>query len=412
MQKIAKCFLWDNMLSMAAFWASAGTVAAGLTSYYQLPLTLANIIVGLPATLPFLQVFGDKLYRRASRPAAFLYGTNVAWRVLLPMAYFTVLLPWQIGRVAAVVLYFCAVSAFQICTPAQTTWMVNQVNKSASANYYALREMCFMLAYCGAFISINLILSSGSKQGTEKLSFAAAGLIQAFLLGISIVTLLRLPKPQKAKSASSSSGSLLAAWQHKPFQRVAILNMVWCFLTMLIGNYASLYQVRVMQVSFVQLLIWISAGNILRALCTPLSGKLAIRIGWTSVIRICVALYAVCGLMWACLRSSNFSWLYPLAAIWSALPFAGITVGFLQLQVATTQEDNRSSSFAIAALCNAIGALAGSGVCSVLIAVIEHWGLSLQLPFLLGAVLCGTLAVYLFGSKNKEPCEASIIGQI
>lgn len=397
MQRGARYFLWDNMLSMAAFWASAGTVVAGLTGYYRLPLTLSNVIVGLTATLPFLQLLGGRLYRRAARPKAFLYSLNTAWRLLLPAVYLTALLPWAVGRVVGVVLYVAGVSIFELCCPAQTAWMVDSVGDSVPPNYYALREMFFMVVYCGAFAGANLLLAWGRAAGRERVSFASIGTMLALLLGASVVTLFHLPAPPQPK-AHTGQPSLLSILRHRPFVRVMLLNMSWSFLGMFIGSYSSLYQVQVIHMDFLRLLVWVSLGNVLRAMATPLIGRLGLHIRWERIIGGCIVWYGLCGAAWACLNAQNASWVYPLAAMGSCLPFAATGVGFLQLQIETTTAETRTSGFAVSAGANALASLTGGSLCSALIAFVQSRGLDLRLPFAVGTALSAALTLGLFAA--------------
>ena len=69
---------------------------------------------------------------------------SVGWRILLPLAFFTVLLPVGAGAALAPMLYLCAQILFQLSSPAQTQWMVSKLKADLSRDYYSLREAVFM----------------------------------------------------------------------------------------------------------------------------------------------------------------------------------------------------------------------------------------------------------------------------
>ena len=92
MEKTPRDFIFDNLLSMSAYWACTGAIIASLTAYYGFSLALSNVVTGLSGTLPVLQLAGGLAYERTGRPLRFLRLCNGAWRVLLPMVFFSVLL--------------------------------------------------------------------------------------------------------------------------------------------------------------------------------------------------------------------------------------------------------------------------------------------------------------------------------
>ena len=92
MEKTPRDFIFDNLLSMSAYWACTGAIIASLTAYYGFSLALSNVVTGLSGTLPILQLAGGLAYERTTRPLRFLRLCNGTWRVLLPLVFFSVLL--------------------------------------------------------------------------------------------------------------------------------------------------------------------------------------------------------------------------------------------------------------------------------------------------------------------------------
>ena len=104
MEKTPRDFIFDNLLSMSAYWACTGAIIASLTAYYGFSLALSNVVTGLSGTLPILQLAGGLAYERTTRPLRFLRLCNGTWRVLLPLVFFSVLLPRTAGAVDGGVL--------------------------------------------------------------------------------------------------------------------------------------------------------------------------------------------------------------------------------------------------------------------------------------------------------------------
>ncbi len=88
MEKTPRDFIFDNLLSMSAYWACTGAIIASLTAYYGFSLALSNVVTGLSGTLPILQLAGGLAYERTTRPLRFLRLCNGTWRVLLPLVFF------------------------------------------------------------------------------------------------------------------------------------------------------------------------------------------------------------------------------------------------------------------------------------------------------------------------------------
>lgn len=395
MQKNALRFLFDNAFSSAVYWAAAGTVLASLAGYYELPLWLSNALLGLTTVLPLAQLAGAPLYRRQKQPLRYLYVMNITWRVLLPAAYLGVLLPAAVGRVFSLVTYALGVLLNQICSPVQTDWMVNEVSNNMPHNYYARRETTFMLTYTSAFCVVNLFLARGQAHSNTRLAYATVGVFLALMAAVSMCFLFRLPHVLPAQRRGGAPMPVRAILRDARFRPVLALGMIWSFFTMLIGNYASLYQVRIAKIDFITMMVWITAANLLRALLTPVAGRKANRFGWNGVVGFCMLLYACAGVLWSAFSASSGVWVYPLATILGTIAYAGIGVGVFQFQLWYMPHTERSACFAVYAACCGVASVVGTTVCSGLIGVTTALGWDPRLPFLpgaLGALLSAAMA--------------------
>ena len=373
MSKIARFFIYDNMLSMGAYWICSGTVVAALTSYYAIPLSLTNILTGLPATLALLQMVGGLFYARTRRKNTFLRGSNLLWRMMLPFAFFSVLLPLPIGAVVMSLSVFVTVAVFQFSCPAQTSWMVSAVQGRVKGTYYSVREMMFMLFFSVLFCASSLLIDRSTQ--TDRLSggFLLLGAVELTVLLASLPVLFALPKvAQPPVPQRQPLGTLLRPlWANKAFLKVLRVNVAWSVAGMFIGSFAAVYQIRMLHIAFSSIMVWATVGNLARSLCTPLVAKLAARITWKHTIQVMMAIMLCNAIGWMAITPSNMKMLFPVLSVLGAVPFAGLGVAFLQLQVATTQTDDRTLYFSLTATLNGLGALAGSVLCSVLIGVLE-----------------------------------------
>lgn len=394
MDRHARGFLVDNMLCMSAYWASAGTVIAALATYYGLPLALSTVITGLTSTLPIVQLWGGLQYSKTQQPRRFLLVANGAWRVVLPFVFFTVLLPQGLGRVFAPLLFFVAVAVFHFACPSQTEWMVGCVEGKAKADYYSVREMSFMLVYTLVFCGVNLLLNGAEQRGNLQPAFLCIGVLLTALILPSLRVLFRLPAPEQRASGKAQRHAFRAAFAQKGFRRVVSCSMLWSFSVMFVGSFSAIYQIGVLHVSFIQIMLWTTLANLARALFAPVMARLAARLGWRTVTCGCMLLYAVAALAWSGITRQNLWPLYPLACLLGGVPFAGINVGFLQLQVDTAPPQMRSICFSLVAACNGVAALAGSAVCSLLVQLAEGGAFQMTWIFWIGAVGAVVTALY------------------
>ena len=111
---------------------------------------------------------------------------------------------------------------------------------------------------------------------------------------------------------------------------------------MFIGGFAAVYQIQVLELTFFEIMVWVTAGNLCRSLCTPLMARLAARIGWKNVTALTIAMMACVAALWAAATRQNAAYLFPVLSILGAVPYAGMGVGFLKMQVATSPSATRS----------------------------------------------------------------------
>ena len=128
----------------------------------------------------------------------------------------------------------------------------------------------------------------------------------------------------------------------------------------------------------------------------------AARIGWKNVTALTIAMMACVAALWAAATRQNAAYLFPVLSILGAVPYAGMGVGFLKMQVATSPSATRSMYFSVNSLFNGASALLGSVLCSALIGVLEAYlPHALRCIFFVG--LAGALAAAVMAARI--PCR-------
>ena len=416
MNQDARNFILDTMFSTGTYWSCAGTIIAALTSYYSMPLSAANLLTGTTATLAVLQFVGGYRYARSRRKGLFLREINMAWRLLLPLAFFSVLLPHHAGMAVMSLSYLLSVAVVHLSGPSLTDWLVTCAEGHVKDNYYSVREMCYVLFQTATFCAMSLVLYHATQTGTQKQGFLTIGCIASVLLGASLVVFyrIRLPEsastPEPADAPPAPSLRIMAAPLHnQAFMQVLRANIVFSFSSMFIGSYSAIYQVRILNFDFFHIMLWTTISCLIRSLATPVVAKAAPRFGWRSITTASFALTAFTGFLWMTTTKNNVIIMYPFLSILGALPNAGINVGLLKLQVETIPEHERSVYFSVNSTLNGIASLTGSAACSGVIFLFEKiWGAgtpNLRLVFLAG--LLSTLVSAFFSariSRNPGRC--------
>ncbi len=383
MHKHAKLFIYDNMLSMGAYWVCSGSVIAAMTNYYNIPLGPANMITGITATFTLLQIVGGLLFSKANNKVRFLYGTNFIWRMLLPVVFISVVFGQTVGTSVFVISYVLMVAFMQLTNPSQIAWSVNATEGKAGPNFFTMREMVFIFTHAILFFIAGIIVDASQRGDWEKSGFVYLGILLGVVIAVSIAVMLHLPtnslrqtitnEQQKKQNKQKNSHVVIKVIKNKKFMAVLIASAFWNFSSMFANNFAAIYQVRMINMPFSNILVWSAAGLLIRAAIAPFVQGLAKNISWQRVVQLAVFVMLIVNIGWFFVGENNKYILYPFLAIGAAIPFAGITVGFLQMQVgAINKGEDKTVFFSVLATANGIFALLGSFLCSATIGIIEQ----------------------------------------
>lgn len=384
-----RLFILEYNFSMSAYWICTGFLIAKLTQYYNLPLGLSNLLTGLSSTFLVLQPVGGLFYARLNHKHRFLVGMNVLWRVSICLVFFTVLLPMSSGAAIFCILLFVMQGIQQLSAPAYENWQVELAEAEHCTSYYTARETLFMLIYTVANAAVQITISVSERMGNLQAGFFLAGIAEAVLLLISLAILPLLSAPVAGRSQGGSLTTLLQVLKNKDHTKVIMANASWCFANVFVGGLFGVYAVRVLNIDFIALMIWGTAGNILRGAFAPVFSRIASRIGWKTCLSNIFVLYALLALLLFFSGPQNGFWIAPIYLVLSTLPMSGISVGTLQLRVATSDAEMRSVYFSAYSLISGVASLVGTSICSALIEVLDKntAGLPLQSLYLLGLLL-------------------------
>ena len=384
-----RLFILEYNFSMSAYWICTGFLIAKLTQYYNLPLGLSNLLTGLSSTFLVLQPVGGLFYARLNHKHRFLVGMTVLWRVSICLVFFTVLLPMSGGAAIFCILLFVMQGIQQLSAPAYENWQVELAEAEHCTSYYTARETLFMLIYTVANAAVQITISVSERMGNLQAGFFLAGIAEAVLLLISLAILPLLSAPVAGRSQGGWLTTLLQVLKNKDHTKVIMANASWCFANVFVGGLFGVYAVRVLNIDFITLMIWGTAGNILRGAFAPVFSRIASRIGWKTCLSNIFVLYALLALLLFFSGPQNGFWIAPIYLVLSTLPMSGISVGTLQLRVATSDAEMRSVYFSAYSLISGVASLVGTSICSALIEVLDKntAGLPLQSLYLLGLLL-------------------------
>lgn len=384
-----RLFILEYNFSMSAYWVCTGFLIAKLTQYYDLPLGLSNLLTGLSSTFLVLQPVGGLFYARLKHKHRFLVGMSILWRVSICLVFFTVLLPASSGAVLFCILLFAMQGVQQLSSPAYEDWHVELAEVEHCATYYTSRETLFMLIYTVANAAIQITISVSERMGNLQAGFFLVGIAEAVLLLISLALLPFLSAPVASRSQAGSFTTLLQVLKNGEHTQVILANAAWCFANVFIGGLFGVYAVRVLNIDFITLMIWGTVGNILRGVFAPVFSRIAARIGWKTCLSNIFVLFALLAVLLFFSGPQNGFWIAPVYLVLSTLPMSGVSVGTLQLRIATSSAEMRSVYFSAYSLISGAASLVGTSICSALIEVLDKntAGLPLQSLYLLGLLL-------------------------
>ncbi len=409
MHKTPKMFLLDNAFSMSAYWVCSGIIVAGITSYFNISVSTSNILAGLTSTLGLLQMPGGLIYSYSKNKNLIIRVLNILWRILLPLTFFTVLLPQNIGAMAFVIILPLMVGVLQLSMPSQTAWMVDAVEGIASPNYYSMREMSYMFYQTALLCICYIIIDISNRYNMQKQGFTLIGVFVSISILASFYVFAQLPnvKNLPEQSTQKQRFNLITIFkpvlQNKMFCKVMLVNIVWSFASMFVGTFSAVYQVRTLSIPFLSILIFGTVANIIRVFFSPVVQYISQKFSWQRACQLMMIIYIFGAGAWLFTTIDNFMFIYPISTILTTIPHAGLGVSFLQLQVSSMpKQADRTIYFSLLAMLNGVASLLGSAACSSLIGVFESTSSQDLRPIFAIGIIGITISVLLAQKLNMQ----------
>lgn len=407
-EKIPGHFIADYAFSQLASSLAAGTIIPKLTAYYDMPLALSNLIVGIPAALGFVEIFGGYYYNRTGNQMGFIKACALIWRLILPMIFFSVLLPPALGMVCMVGSFFVLWLFQHLGGPAYNAWMISSTKGLIKPNYYSMRDLVFIPLNTVMVLLSGLLIDFTEKSGNIALGIQLFGWSVLFFSLLSLPYILKkLPPPpqREVKEVPSLMKCILMPLKDKPYMRVLLFHVSWTFFSALWGNFAGIYQIRVLDLNYLFVTVCITAAGVLRIVFIPLFSKFADRFSWKTATLVSYAIMGVHCISWIFTTKENSAFMFPITTILGTIPWAALGIGMFKFQIAYTHDDTRSVYFSVSStLCGIVAALS-SVVCSGIVGILE---LNFTSPpfwiiFLIGAIGVGITFLMISRTKYVEP---------
>lgn len=390
MGKKLRLFLSEYITATVAYWICTGFIIAKLTEYFQLSLGVSNILTSLSSIFLVLQPLGGVLYSKIQRKRGYLISVNLVWRISLCFVFFSVFLSQRTGMIVFCACLLCMQFFQQIISPAYEDWHVQAAEEARYGKFYAVRELVFMILYTIVAAIVQIVISLSERSGQLQQGFIITGVVEGLLVLISVVLILRLSAPSNYDNHPSGSLRVFVeVLKNRSHTAVIIANSAWAIANVFIGGLFGVYAVRILNIDFIQLMIWGMVGNLLRTLFGPIFSKIATRIGWKKCVSNIFILYAFLAVLLYFTTPENAFWTAPIYLSLSSLPISGLNIGILKMRIASSTEELRSVYFSAFSLFSGGVSMLATFFSSFLISLIEAGSLSLSLHslFLFGLIL-------------------------
>lgn len=407
-EKIPGYFTADYSFSQLASALAVGTIIPKLTAYYDLPLALSNLIVGIPTSLGFMQIFGGYYYNQSKDKLKFIRTTASIWRLIIPFVFFSVLLPNALGAVCFVACFLIMWIFQHLGGSGYNSYLVSSTTGLIKTNYYSMRDMMFIPCYTVMLLVAGLLIDNTESSGNLKLGFIVFGVAMLIFSLLSMPYLFKfLPKIENKNEAPKISflKSITLPLKDKPYRYVLAFHVCWNFFSVFWGNFGSIYQVRILELNYMFITICMTAASVLRIVCIPLFAKFADRFSWKVATIVSYGIMFCHLIVWTFVTKENAYILYPIVVVLGTIPWAALGIGMFKFQIANTKEETRSTYFSVnSTLCGLTAAFAG--ICSsATLAVLEN---SFENPpyyiiFIIGAAGLVFTSTFIFKAHYEEP---------
>lgn len=408
----------------------SGAFIADLVAHLGGGSGITGIINSVASLTTPVQLFSAMLFEHKEKRKK----TVIVLSVLVRMLYvFMFMLPMaMMGSKAALPMLVAAVVLYNVMNnlagPASTNWLVDLVPENRRSRYFANREGVSLVVLAVCMLTTGNVVDYIHATYGKSYGFL---FIAMMVLALSIADILiftqvdepktkqvRVSEPQTVQQMSfrQRMQALLEPLKYPSVRRVLLLSVLWSVSSMFGGPFSGAYQVVNLELTLSYITALSVLSILIRVVLTPLSGRIAAKIGDLPVMIYSVVLIGIHYVLWAFTVKENAHILLPIIFVESAVGFAGINFSLLNVQMRSMPEHIRTTAISVT---NTIVGLCGFGstlVASFLVGRLNGASITvggfvfcdLQMIFMLTAVAMLICAVYgvALAMAGKEKREA------
>ena len=272
------------------------------------------------------------------------------------------------GKLLFLLCYLFANCVLQLTTPAKLDWLASIVPARLKGKYLSIKDAA------AVFVVVTVMLLMGIavdrfKEGHLGLLFILLGSVTAAftLLNVAAFSMMHEPRLSatdenglelNGRLARRSSGKkqeesfrfgeeIRIALANTGFRKALLLCCLWMTVFYTGNPFNASYQVKELHLSYTYIMALSFGASMLRVWLMPKAGKLADRIGMTTVYQWTLLCFGGYYLLMALTVPANAVWMTVFSSLASALSWTFLSTGLFAIQMECVDESHRIAQFAI-----------------------------------------------------------------
>ncbi|MGB9857555.1 MAG: MFS transporter [Dictyoglomaceae bacterium] len=384
------------------FNTTIGTPIAGLAKELGFGDLLYAVMLALPVLGGAIQLFASTILERTKkRKKIFLlsgFVNRVPW-------FFIAILPLIISNKTLlfyIIVFFLVISSIggAFLNVSFMSWMGDLVPLEIRGRFFSQRSM---LATIVSFIS-GLIIGKFLDTVPGLIGFSIVFLVATIFGILDIACFFKVHDPPM-KSNFEFVGSFKEIFKkvitHPKFSKFLIFAITWNFALNLAGPFFNLYMIKYLRMSFFEIAFYVQLiNNITIILFVRIWGRIIDRFGNKPVLLISTSVVSFLPFLWCTTNPNNWLFIVILIQILAGIFWPGVDLGYNNLALNLSPDENRSFYIAVlnlfvATIGNALAYILGGYIIENLSPLINfylknHFNISLvdyHYVFILSAIL-------------------------
>ncbi len=401
---IKQLFLIDGCLANAIFVLTTGTILAGYGYFLGASEGAISIITVLPTLMNVVQIFSAKIFARISRRKWVYVHMLLIHRLCLGMMFFLPVLEGS-GDIKVLLLALLYGGSY-LCGASVGTgfgnWMLRSIKEGEEGRFLGIKDSLSLLSITIMSLVAGRMLDYFKELHLEQLSFLIVGIV---IIGFTIVDYLCLFRIQDIEEPISadipSIREIIAIpLRDKEFCKVIIFYGLWNIALNIANPFYAIYMVGYLELDYFFVMLINMLASISRVIAAIIWGKLADKISWMWVNRVCVCILGIAVVTWMFTVESNYHWLLPLNQIFSGIAWGGIAISIFNIQFTKAPAENKllyvSTNTAITSVIGFSATLVGVSLVKILpeLMIGNYVITGIQWIFLVSGILMLSVAAY------------------